>query len=204
MKNFKEIEGDLIEMFKDGEFNAIAHGCNCFATMGAGIALTIGREFPEAKIADSKFKIPNGKKRLGNLSYTKIENINNNLVFNLYSQFMPGADFRLSALKKSLKLMSQTIKREFPELELSEIKIGFPLIGCGIGGGDWDEVKEVIKDTMGEFDVTVVHFTQLVYGVNYFPKIKKNAPANIGLFDDEDWDEDWDDFEFNGDMFDDY
>ena len=30
--------GDLIEMAVCGDFNLIAHGCNCFCTMGAGIA----------------------------------------------------------------------------------------------------------------------------------------------------------------------
>jgi O-acetyl-ADP-ribose deacetylase (regulator of RNase III) len=34
----KEIEGDLIDLAKRGHFDVVTHGCNCFCTMGAGIA----------------------------------------------------------------------------------------------------------------------------------------------------------------------
>lgn len=37
----KEIEGDLIQMALNGDFDIIAHGCNCFNTMRSGIAKTI-------------------------------------------------------------------------------------------------------------------------------------------------------------------
>ena len=36
--NYNEIEGDLIRLAKQGTFDVITHGCNCFCTMGAGIA----------------------------------------------------------------------------------------------------------------------------------------------------------------------
>ena len=35
---YQEIEGDLIKLAKQGTFDVITHGCNCFCTMGAGIA----------------------------------------------------------------------------------------------------------------------------------------------------------------------
>jgi len=43
----KIVEGDLIKMALGGEFDLIVHGCNCFCTMGAGIAKTIREYFPE-------------------------------------------------------------------------------------------------------------------------------------------------------------
>lgn len=36
--NYYEIEGDLIRLAKQGTFDVITHGCNCFCQMGAGIA----------------------------------------------------------------------------------------------------------------------------------------------------------------------
>ena len=36
--NYQEIQGDLIRLAKQGTFDVITHGCNCFCTMGAGIA----------------------------------------------------------------------------------------------------------------------------------------------------------------------
>ena len=41
------VKGDLISIFKSGAGHLI-HGCNCFHTMGAGIARQIVREFPQA------------------------------------------------------------------------------------------------------------------------------------------------------------
>mgnify|MGYP001795501660 FL=1 len=37
----KTIKGDLVKLAIKGEFDLIIHGCNCFCTMGAGIAKTI-------------------------------------------------------------------------------------------------------------------------------------------------------------------
>lgn len=42
---YLEVNGDLITLAKQGEFDVIAHGCNCFCTMGAGIAPRMAREF---------------------------------------------------------------------------------------------------------------------------------------------------------------
>ena len=36
--NYKEIEGNLISLALAGNFDVIAHGCNCFCTMQSGIA----------------------------------------------------------------------------------------------------------------------------------------------------------------------
>ena len=52
----KLIKGDLIQLAKNGEFDVIIHGCNCFCTMGAGIAKTIKDIFPEAYKADLNTK----------------------------------------------------------------------------------------------------------------------------------------------------
>ena len=46
----KIVKGDLLQMGKDGTFDIILHGCNCFNTMGAGIAAQIATKFPDAKI----------------------------------------------------------------------------------------------------------------------------------------------------------
>ena len=37
----KIVEGNLLDMAVNGDFDVIIHGCNCFCNMGAGIALQI-------------------------------------------------------------------------------------------------------------------------------------------------------------------
>ena len=44
-KKYQEVEGDLITLAKEGKFDVITHGCNCFCTMGAGIAPQMAKEF---------------------------------------------------------------------------------------------------------------------------------------------------------------
>lgn len=39
------IDGDLIKLALSGKFDVIAHGCNCFCTMGAGIAPQMAAAF---------------------------------------------------------------------------------------------------------------------------------------------------------------
>ncbi len=39
------IDGDLIKLALQGEFDVVVHGCNCFCTMGAGIAPQMAAAF---------------------------------------------------------------------------------------------------------------------------------------------------------------
>lgn len=45
MGQFKYKDGDLISLALSGEFDVIAHGCNCFCNMGAGIAVSMRNTF---------------------------------------------------------------------------------------------------------------------------------------------------------------
>ena len=42
---YNEIEGNLITLAMNGEFDVISHGCNCFCQMGAGIAPQMAKTF---------------------------------------------------------------------------------------------------------------------------------------------------------------
>ena len=62
------IKGDLLHLALAKKLDVIIHGCNCFCTMGAGIARSIKECFPEAYEADCKTK--RGKlSKLGSLSF---------------------------------------------------------------------------------------------------------------------------------------
>ena len=39
------VDGDLIKLALQGQFDVVAHGCNCFCTMGAGIAPQMAKAF---------------------------------------------------------------------------------------------------------------------------------------------------------------
>ena len=55
---YKEIKGDLIKLALSGQFDVITHGCNCYCTMGSGIAPHMHRNFGcnNFKLEDKQYK----------------------------------------------------------------------------------------------------------------------------------------------------
>lgn len=160
----KTIKGDLIQLAKTGEFDIIVHGCNCFNTMGSGIAAQIKKEFSSAYEAD--LKTPKGdKNKLGSFTYAAPGDYNL-LVVNAYTQFEFSSyrPFDYDAFDTFLYSFESFLKLHFESNGFAskcwKIRVGFPRIGCGLAGGNWPEVSgmlytfsERVKDFV---DVTVV------------------------------------------------
>lgn len=152
-KNVFEFKGNLITAAEKGEYDIIVHGCNCFATMGAGIAHTIAAHFPEAKRADKAWRTKTHVERLGKFTEAIIEVKHDKFltVINAYTQYQPGPDFKMHALESALDaIVTKYGNEKQPKV------IGFPKIGCGIGGDDWDKVKKVIIDKLAKH--FIIHF----------------------------------------------
>ncbi len=145
----KTIKGDLIQMAKQGHFDVICHGANCFCVMGAGIAKQIKYEYPEACIAD-RMTIKGDNSKLGTISYT--HDIDGVIVVNAYTQYgygRGGINCDYNAIRSCMKI----IKEKF-----SDKRIGLPLIGAGLAGGDWNIIKQIIEEELKGMDVTIVEF----------------------------------------------
>ena len=148
----KVTKGDLIKKAKEGEFDLIVHGCNCFCTMGAGIARGIKSEFPEAFDADRA--TPKGsKEKLGTCSFAKIEREGINLiVVNGYTQFDyhgPGIKVDYDAVRSCMKWIKDNFEGK---------RIGLPKIGAGLAGGDWERISQIIDEELTGEDVTLVEY----------------------------------------------
>jgi O-acetyl-ADP-ribose deacetylase (regulator of RNase III) len=148
----KYVKGDLIGLALDGEFDVIVHGCNCFNTMGAGIAYTIAKRFPQAYEADMK-TIKGDYNKLGNYTkatgFTKINPVKNFQIINAYTQY--GCDARKSVdvfEYVAFDMILQKLANEFPKA-----KFGLPLIGMGLAGGN----KTVIMKKIEEFAKTIAN-----------------------------------------------
>ena len=68
----KVVQGDLLKLAMNGEFDVIVHGCNCFCQMGAGIARTIRHKFPQAYIQDIQ-TIKGDKSKLGTYTVSVVD-----------------------------------------------------------------------------------------------------------------------------------
>ncbi len=128
-------QGDLLQ----SDCTVIAHQCNCFATMGAGIAKQIKERYPEAYEADRRFPLPIGsRERLGHFSKVRVGDC---LIYNLYGQYHygRGKQTELSMLEKAVRSMLEDLKSH-------EGKIGFPYgMGAGLAGGDWGEIEPMLE-----------------------------------------------------------
>ena len=152
----KLISGNLIALAQQGYFDVIVHGCNCFNTMGAGIARSIAIAFPEAAQADSETK-RGDKNKLGLFSSATHNRVIDGeikplTVVNAYTpyDFGGGKDrFEYEHFKTFLKSMKALYQHE---------AIGFPLIGCGLAGGNKQEILRLMQYHLEGMNVTVVEF----------------------------------------------
>jgi O-acetyl-ADP-ribose deacetylase (regulator of RNase III) len=154
-----EIKGDLLQLAREGRFDLIAHGCNCFCTMGSGIAKQIHEEFPEAYKRDCE-TAKGDINKLGNYSLewilpstTRVPRLAKEFrLLNLYTQYRYGKD-QIQIDYEALTLGLRKINHNF-----SGKTIGLPMIGAGLAGGDWNKIKKIIETELINMDVTIVYY----------------------------------------------
>jgi O-acetyl-ADP-ribose deacetylase (regulator of RNase III) len=152
MKMYQEINGDLIKLALKGNFNVIAHGCNCMCKMKSGIAVQMDKYF-----FCSSFKMEHytGIEKLGNIDSETIVLSKNArwfelTVINAYTQFEYGTD-KIHLDYDALRLCLRKINHLY-----AGKTIGLPKIGCGLAGGDWNIVRDIIQKELVDLDVFIV------------------------------------------------
>ena len=151
------VDGNLLDLFDKRWFNVIVHGCNCYQTMGAGIAGQISDRFPEALAAD--MKTTKGPKKLGTYSSTLIsrDNVVYGHIVNMYTQDQPGPsspEVLESSIRQGFSLLNQNRKDFSSTIPF----IGIPMIGAGIARGDWMRHVEIINEVTPDLDIVVINF----------------------------------------------
>jgi O-acetyl-ADP-ribose deacetylase (regulator of RNase III) len=148
----KVVQGDLIQMAIKGQFDVIIHGCNCFCTMGAGIARQVASKLPEATIIDNYTK-RGDKSKLGRFTAAEIERGNIKfIVVNAYTQY--GCNINM------VNVDYDAIKSVFEKIKLtySGKRIGYPLLGAGLAKGDWSIISKIIDEALEGEDHTLVEY----------------------------------------------
>lgn len=165
----KVIEGDLVNITLKGEFDVIAHGCNCFRTMKAGIAKQMSEIFQCHKFPMEVDPLGYGNmEKLGAIDYKPMhiredgiaefqhepQSLKQSLnprrwvyVVNAYTQYRPGADLSYAALELCLKKINYRFSNKI---------LGIPLIGGGIAGGDLEKIAEMILKNLTDVEATLV------------------------------------------------
>ena len=148
-----EIKGDLV---KD-DYPIICHQVNCQGVMGSGIAKQIREKYPQVFL-DYKEALDYKHAGLGDIVVSYEGGINGKQIISMFSQDNFGRDGKRYTDYKAFKECLNHIKGILDDYSKSEYynSIAFPyLIGCGLGGGDWNIVKGMIKDFSEKVNQTV-------------------------------------------------
>jgi O-acetyl-ADP-ribose deacetylase (regulator of RNase III) len=166
MENYSEIEGDLIELAKEGKFEVIAHGCNCHSTMGAGIAPQMAKAFGCDRFDMELYSSDINK--LGNIDYETVA-LGEKVIFSLDFAKNNRNEPELTIINAytQYNLGYRSIDYEALILCLRKINvvfmgkhIGLPQIGCGLAGGDWKIVRGIIQRELKDCKVTIVIYNK--------------------------------------------
>jgi O-acetyl-ADP-ribose deacetylase (regulator of RNase III) len=138
------IQDDLVK----SDCDVIIHGCNCFNTMGSGIAKQIRETYPEAYEVDCDTE-KGGMDKLGEFTYVIVKNKfftdKDVYIINAYTQYNYGRKpGHVYVNYKAIDNVMHKINMSFENKP--QFKIGMPKIGSGLAQGDWNTIKNIIND----------------------------------------------------------
>lgn len=137
----KYIVGDITQT----ELKYIAHGVNCQNKMGSGVAKALYIKFPEIKTGyhDLLDERVSSFDWLGHIQCIRSKD---KVVFNCFTQENYGYDGKryvnYGAVSKCFYNLVNTLDKG--------TVIAIPKIGCGLAGGNWEFVEQLINDTVGD------------------------------------------------------
>lgn len=129
----------------------ICHQVNCRGVMGSGLAKQIKIKWKKAydwyiKYCNNK----TAKELLGTICSVSVED--NIQIIHMFAQDGYGTDKRYTdyeAFKKCLEAIKFYIPKENSILR-------FPYgIGCGLGGGDWEIIKNLIEEILDGYNIII-------------------------------------------------
>jgi len=152
----EEIKGNLL----DTEIKFIAHGVNCQNVMGSGVAKALYTKHPEVKKAYhslNKKLVPEvcTKKELLGIVQPVVCS-ETRTVYNCFTQEFYGRDKKIYVDYKSIKDVFEALTKILNTIDVFEIAI--PKIGCGLAGGSWEIVKELIDEATGDLLDVYVYY----------------------------------------------
>lgn len=123
------------DIFNINGVNNYAHGCNCAGAMGKGIALQFKNKYPKM-YSEYRAMCKDGLFNPGDVfDY----NYGNGHIYNLGTQVSWKTKARLEYIENSVGRMLELAASD------NVTKIALPAIGAGLGGLNWNDVKEILN-----------------------------------------------------------
>ena len=134
----KHAKGNLLDLAEAGEFDIVVQGCNCFNTMGGGIAREIRERYPIVASVDME-TVKGDYRKLGTWTECDAGEKNRFTVINAYTQY------NMSIGEDVFEYTAFAVILEKLIYMYSDRRIGFPYIGMGLAGGNKDSIIEMIE-----------------------------------------------------------
>lgn len=125
MKEIIKMKGNAVKLAKQKPNSAFAHGCNCFNTMGKGMAVEVRTTYPDMYYVDCKTK-KGDRNKLGTFTCAKsfkkgIESIIvfciENKIEHLYLPYIGCglANYNVASFEQAVSNIYTKIQREYNE-----------------------------------------------------------------------------------------
>ncbi len=152
MKPINYLKGDATSP-QAGGIKIIAHICNDIGGWGKGFVLAISKRWPEPEAAYRKWHRERSQNdfKLGAIQVIPVTPYI--YVANMVAQRgtktgSNGVPIRYEAVDQCLKTLAGNTK----ELNAS---VHMPRIGCGLAGGNWNQIEPLILNTLSALDIDV-------------------------------------------------
>lgn len=167
------LKGDLFTDYDISKKTVLVHGCNAQGVMGSGVAKTFKELYPEAftkYVKDTMPIIYDRQHMVGTVSF--YEQTDKLLLASAITQENYGkVDRRYVSYdgvnRACLTIFENAIKHKHEQ-------IVFPLIGAGLGGGDWNVIRACINSAASESllppEIKLICFVQEQWMVNSYGK----------------------------------
>ena len=154
----------------EAENRLIVHCCNTLGAWGAGFVVPLGRRYPKAKERYKKFIEENkGISMLGEVNEVKVAD-------NIYVENLIGQSFLYKKANGEIPCNYIAIEHGFLKImenwsNKGNYSIHMPRIGCGLAGGDWKTIENIIQRTfVGIANVDVYVYDLKDDGVTNYDK----------------------------------
>ena len=151
----KYIKGDATEPIIIGDkYSVICHCCNALGAWGKGFVVPLGQKYPIAREKYLKFiKMTKEENRFGSVSFAKATD--NIIVANIIGQYnIYPKDGKIPLDYEALEKGFRSVIEMFQTNNIP-LTVHMPKIGCGLAGGDWNRVEEIIKNTFINSNIEV-------------------------------------------------
>ena len=139
------IKGDVFDSFLF-QNSLVVHGCNAQGVMGSGVAKVVRNNFPAAYYEYVRHHDEHGLK-LGEV--ITVEVLPRRFISNAITQEFYGRDGRRYVSYHAVRVCFGIVRKFAIENQIETIN--YPMIGAGLGGGDWNEISAIINEQLDGF-----------------------------------------------------